>query len=57
VNVIKDIGSMDNLDADSREHLGELQTMLMLNVKAEIQAVDNFGDMTEWLDDRLPRCV
>ena len=48
---------MDNLDADSREHLGELQTMLTLNVKAEIQAVDNFGDMTEWLDDRLPRCV
>lgn len=39
------------------EQLGELQRMLMLNIKAEIQAVDNFGDMTNWLDERLPRYV
>ena len=35
------------------EQMHELQTMLMLNVKAEIQAVDNLGDITHWLDERL----
>jgi meiotic recombination protein SPO11 len=31
----------------------ELQIMLMLNYKAEIQAVDCLGDMTDWLDEYL----
>ncbi|KAI2778212.1 DNA topoisomerase IV, alpha subunit [Daldinia loculata] len=31
----------------------ELQLMLMLNIKAEIQAVDDSGDMTGWLDVKL----
>lgn len=35
------------------EQIRELQMMLMLNVKAEIQAVDNLGDITHWLDERL----
>jgi meiotic recombination protein SPO11 len=35
------------------DEIQELQVMLMLNLKAEIQAVDNLGDMTEWLDRRL----
>ena len=29
--------------------------MLMLNVKAEIQAVDHFGDVASWLDNELAR--
>jgi meiotic recombination protein SPO11 len=35
------------------EQRNELQLMLMLNVKAEIQAVDNHGDISDWLDRRL----
>jgi len=31
----------------------ELQMMLILNYKAEIQAVDNMGDITDWLDRHL----
>jgi meiotic recombination protein SPO11 len=31
----------------------ELQRMLMLNIKAEIQAVDNYGDIADWLDRKL----
>ncbi|TLD25383.1 hypothetical protein PspLS_05403 [Pyricularia sp. CBS 133598] len=38
---------------EHEQYLGELQVMLMLNVKAEIQAVDNLGDITEWLDNKL----
>ncbi|KAM7204702.1 Spo11/DNA topoisomerase VI subunit A [Naviculisporaceae sp. PSN 640] len=41
-------------DADTaRDQLAELQKMLMLNIKAEIQAVDSFGDVTGWLDQKL----
>ncbi len=38
---------------DYLEHARELQRMLMLNIKAEIQAVDNLGDLTLWLDEKL----
>ena len=31
----------------------ELQVMLFLNLKAEIQAVDDHGDLRGWLDERL----
>ncbi|CAK7267395.1 endodeoxyribonuclease [Sporothrix epigloea] len=31
----------------------EVQVMLMLNVKAEIQAADDCGDLTTWLDNKL----
>ncbi|KAL7625829.1 endodeoxyribonuclease [Parahypoxylon ruwenzoriense] len=42
-----------NQDANEMELVHELQLMLMLNLKVEIQAVDNAGDMTTWLDERL----
>ncbi|KAI6374401.1 hypothetical protein MCOR25_003190 [Pyricularia grisea] len=45
-------GSLD-MRGEHEEHLRELQVMLMLNVKAEIQAVDNLGDITEWIDNKL----
>lgn len=53
-DLIRDICSAGNIDRDGMEQLGELQRMLVLNIKAELQAVDNFGDMTEWLNERLP---
>jgi len=41
------------LDDDALEQLHELQRMLMLGIKAEIQALDDFGDLSKWLDERL----
>lgn len=35
------------------EQMRDIQYMLMTNVKAEIQAVDDFGDITDWLDQKL----
>ncbi|KAK1835739.1 meiotic recombination protein rec12 [Podospora conica] len=53
VDLMGDICSVDVVDGDNLEQLNELQRMLMLNVKAEIQAVDNFGSMATWLNERL----
>ncbi|KAF3358839.1 hypothetical protein VdG1_02751 [Verticillium dahliae VDG1] len=38
---------------DDSEYRRELQIMLVLGVKGEIQAVDDVGDLTKWLDRRL----
>lgn len=43
----------DELDHEETEQLRELQVMLLLNVKAEIQAIDNMGDLSDWLDDKI----
>ncbi|KAB5531447.1 Spo11/DNA topoisomerase VI subunit A [Coniochaeta sp. 2T2.1] len=40
-------------DKGDMDQVRELQMMLMLNIKAEIQAVDNMGDITHWLDEKL----
>ncbi|KAK4224273.1 meiotic recombination protein rec12 [Podospora fimiseda] len=53
MDILKDICSSENMDGDVPEQMLELQRMLMLNIKAEIQAVDNYGDLTDWLDERL----
>lgn len=47
-----DENSDDVEDLDCRR---ELQVMLFLGIKAEIQGVDNGGDLTEWLDDAIGR--
>ncbi|OTB01709.1 hypothetical protein M426DRAFT_265630 [Hypoxylon sp. CI-4A] len=41
----------DSTENDELVH--EIQLMLMLNLKAEIQAVDDAGDLTRWLDENL----
>lgn len=52
---MNDICSADVVvHGDNLEQLGELQRMMMLNVKAEIQAVDDFGNIARWLNERLP---
>jgi meiotic recombination protein SPO11 len=60
VEILCDIcSSVGSLSEDVEEQKIELQRMLMLNVKAEMQAVDNLGNMTSWLDDSLfldPSC-
>ncbi|KAK3359637.1 Spo11/DNA topoisomerase VI subunit A [Lasiosphaeria hispida] len=53
IDVMKDICAGDGMDLEVGDLLLELQMMMMLNMKAEIQAVDNFGNITEWLDEKL----
>ena len=43
----------DELDHEETEQLREIQVMLLLNVKAEIQAIDNMGDLSDWLDEKI----
>jgi len=52
-DLLKEIGKSDPPDMEELEQVAELQKMLMLNTKAEIQAVDNQGDIKAWLDRRL----
>ncbi|RDA88550.1 hypothetical protein CP532_5870 [Ophiocordyceps camponoti-leonardi (nom. inval.)] len=40
-------------DAEAENLKLETQTMLMMNVKAEMQWLDEAGDMSKWLDDEL----
>ncbi|KAI8316797.1 Meiotic recombination protein rec12 [Colletotrichum sp. SAR11_59] len=44
-----------DLDEYNIECRRELQIMLFLNVKAEIQAVDDAGDISNWLDAHMRR--
>jgi len=56
LDTLSDIGdraSEEENISTSIDHLRELQTMLFLNTKAEIQAVDEAGDLTGWLDSAL----
>ncbi|KAF4873774.1 Meiotic recombination protein rec12 [Colletotrichum siamense] len=45
----------DDFDEYNIECRRELQIMLFLNVKAEIQAVDDAGDISGWLDAHMTR--
>ncbi|TDZ59888.1 Meiotic recombination protein rec12 [Colletotrichum trifolii] len=50
-NIIKDlVEESDSHDVSCRR---ELQVMLFLGIKAEIQAMDDAGDMTAWLDEHM----
>ena len=50
------LGKITDTEESSHEimcHMREIQLMLMLNMKAEIQTVDQMGDIAAWLDQRL----
>jgi meiotic recombination protein SPO11 len=53
VELVKEISVATTIDVGGSDQVQELQRMLMLNIKAEIQAVDNYGDIADWLDERL----
>ncbi|KAK4235910.1 Spo11/DNA topoisomerase VI subunit A [Achaetomium macrosporum] len=53
VEVMKEISVAGTIGVDGPDQVQELQRMLMLNIKAEIQAVDNHGDIADWLDEKL----
>ncbi|KAI0376503.1 DNA topoisomerase IV, alpha subunit [Hypomontagnella monticulosa] len=44
---------LENQNVDKATLMHELQVMLLLNIKAEIQAVDDAGNLTRWLDEKL----
>lgn len=53
VSILNKVEDQEFLDAEDINLSRELQFMLMLNVKFEIQAVDDGGTMTRWLDARF----
>jgi meiotic recombination protein SPO11 len=54
VRVLHSIEDQDSEDShEDLEQARELQVMLMLNVKAEIQAIDDMGDLSSWLDEKM----
>jgi meiotic recombination protein SPO11 len=54
VNMLRTVCQEQEIgEVDDTDQTRELQMMLMLNVKAEIQAVDDLGDITRWLDEKL----
>jgi meiotic recombination protein SPO11 len=53
IEIMREISGAENVDADGQDQMRELQRMLMLNIKAEIQAVDSYGDIANWLDSKL----
>jgi len=53
VKTLEAVWNEPDHSTDRDDQARELQVMLMLNMKAEIQAVDNYGDMTSWLDTKL----
>ncbi|GAB1314589.1 endodeoxyribonuclease [Madurella fahalii] len=53
VEVMREISLMEAVDNHALEQIHELQRMLVLNIKAEIQAADNYGDIADWLDTKL----
>jgi len=55
VRTLETIGGRGIHDVGLAEQAAELQTMMMLNLKAEIQFVDNYDDLARWLDGKLCR--
>ncbi len=53
VYVMREISGVEDNGRDGADQMRELQRMLMLNIKAEMQTVDNYGNIADWLDKRL----
>lgn len=52
-NILRSFEDNDAFDNEEMDLIRELQLMLILNIKFEIQAVDEGGNMKYWLDKRL----
>ncbi|KAI1414443.1 DNA topoisomerase IV, alpha subunit [Hypoxylon sp. FL1857] len=52
-NLLSKLDKGHDESADEMELVHELQLMMMLNIKAEIQSVDDAGNLTRWLDEKL----
>ncbi|KAF3771393.1 DNA topoisomerase IV, alpha subunit [Cryphonectria parasitica EP155] len=52
--VLQSIEAQDaESDHEELEQVRELQVMLVLNLKAEIQAIDDMGDLSSWLNTKM----
>lgn len=54
ISILRLLADQNDQDAEEMELTRELQVMMALNMKFEIQAVDDAGSMAQWLDERLP---
>ncbi|KAI8944118.1 Spo11/DNA topoisomerase VI subunit A [Xylaria longipes] len=57
VQILSTTVGRDHQLTESLDLTRELQVMLLLNTKAEIQAVDEAGDLTAWLDCTLTKMM
>lgn len=53
---MREILGPGNLSEEEADQVRELQRMLLLNIKVEIQAMDSYGDIAHWLDRKLIVC-
>lgn len=53
VRILGRITNDESQDDDAPEVRRELQTMLMLGCKAEIEWLDDSGNLNEWLDEQI----
>ena len=54
ISILRLLTDQHDQDAEEMELTRELQVMMVHNMKFEIQAVDDAGNMAQWLDERLP---
>lgn len=54
ISILRLLTDQHDQDAEEMELTRELQVMMALNMKFEMQAVDDAGNMARWLDERLP---
>jgi meiotic recombination protein SPO11 len=52
-HLLRALGNQYDQDAEDMNLTRELQLMLMMDLKFEIQAVDEAGKLMSWLDERL----
>jgi hypothetical protein len=53
IGILSSLGDQHTQEPEDAMVAQELQLMLVLNMKFEIQAIDNGGGMRGWLDERL----
>ena len=53
ISTLKKVSDSSNNDIEVLETVHELQMMMALGVKAEIEWLDESGDLCSWLDDEI----
>lgn len=53
VSALKKLGSFSSSDTETLDVRRELQVMIALGVKAEIEWLDESGDLCQWLDNEI----
>ncbi|KAJ4024431.1 endodeoxyribonuclease [Fusarium irregulare] len=53
ISTLKKVSDSSNSDIEVSETVHELQVMMALGVKAEIEWLDESGDLCSWLDDEI----